>query len=224
MEIDKLFNPKKTIFLGMDEQGRIQARGRFFGELSQGDYTKIKSCSISGYKKKNLMEVIDLFPNLIEITIEKNSNLISLEGIKTLSDLRQLTIEDCPKLLDLSELSLCKKLSEVRMGSFKTATRVLSFLSPDILKDLTIHGNLKDLDEINKFENLDYLTVNGYGCEVDKLPLLPKIGKSFTLEGFPKLKDASFMENFTPNIRITWWGPKPILGIPNQLMNLDTFK
>jgi hypothetical protein len=31
--IEKIFNPKKTIFLGMDDQGRIQGRGRFFGEL-----------------------------------------------------------------------------------------------------------------------------------------------------------------------------------------------
>ena len=44
MEIEKLFNPKRTIFLGIDEQGRIQARGIFFGELTQEEYPSIRSC------------------------------------------------------------------------------------------------------------------------------------------------------------------------------------
>ncbi|NBU47860.1 MAG: hypothetical protein EBS34_10560 [Flavobacteriales bacterium] len=224
MEIEKLCNPKKSIFLGLDEQGRIQGRGRFFAELSPEEYPAIKGCVISGFKKKNLIELVDLFPNLIELTIEKTSNLITLEGVNRLTELRGITIEECPKLVDLSSLSSCLKIIEVRLGAFKTATNILGFISPQKLTALSIHGNATDLDKILNFENLDYMTINGYGCDLETLPIFPKIRKTFTLEGFPKLKEASFMSNFDSDMRLTWWGPKPIAGIPDHLKHLETFK
>jgi hypothetical protein len=80
------------------------------------------------------------------------------------------------------------------------------------------------MDLIGQFNNLDYLHLSGYGCDTEFLPSLPKVRKNFNLEGFPKLRDASFMEKFDSNIRITWWGPKPIKGIPSQLRSFEAFK
>ena len=224
MEIKKIFNPKKTIFLGMDENGRVGGRGRFFSELSPDEYPTIKGCVIAGYKKRNLNNLVDLFPNLIQLTIEKTSNLVNLEGIGTLSDLQRISIEDCPKLMDLSELINCVKLSEVRLASFKNTTNVLSFLLPQTVTDLSIHGNVADLEKIYLFKSLIYLSLNGHGSDLEALPVLPKVKKNFHLEGFPKLKDASFMSNLDAEMRIAWWGPKPIAGIPKHLQSLDTFK
>ena len=224
MEIEKLFNPKRTIFLGMDEQGRIQARGRFFGELTQEEYPSIRSCVLSGFKRKNLIELVELFPNLIEVYIEKNSNLTSLQGIEKLTDLRQITIGECPKLIDLSSLKQCATLAEIRLESFKTVTNVLSFLNPQIVNAMSLNSNITDLDLIIKFENIDYLTLRGFDSDLEYLPSLPKVRKSFNLDGFSKLKDASFMSNLDADMRITWWGPKPINGIPDHLKTLETFK
>ena len=224
MEIEKLFNPKRTIFLGMDEQGRIQARGRFFGELTQEEYPSIRSCVLSGFKRKNLIELVELFPNLIEVDIEKNSNLTSLQGIEKLTDLRQFTIGECPKLIDLSSLRQCAKLAEIRLDFFKTATNVLSNLHPEIVNSLSLHGNITDLERITEFTNLNFLNLNGSGSALESLPALPKIRNTFILFGFSKLKDASFMLNLDSDLRIDWWGPKPINGIPDHLKTLETFK
>ena len=224
MEIEKLFNPKKTVFLTIDEQGRMGARGRFFDELKLEEYPTIKGCVLSGFKKKNLTEFVDLFPNIVELFIEKTSNLLSLEGMNRLTDLKVITIENCPKLIDLSSLYNCTKLYDVKLDAFKMSTKVLNYISPDTIKRLALHGNVTDLDKIIDFKNLEYLTLNGYECNLDTLPTLPKVKKNFNLNGFPLLKNASFMENFDTNMRITWWGPKPIDGIPNHLKDFDTFK
>jgi len=222
--IEKLFNPRKTIFLGLDELGRIQARGRFYAELDETEYSKIKSCVISGFKQKNLEEFVNLFPNLIQVSIEKTSKLLSLEGIERLVDLQKITIQDCPKLKDLSSLKMCSNLAEVQLSMFKTPTDVLGFLNTKVVSNLSVNGNITDMSLIGQFNNLDYLHLYGYGCDTEYLPALPKVSKNFNLEGFPKLMDASFMEKFDSTIRITWWGPKPIKGIPSQLLSFKVFK
>jgi hypothetical protein len=221
--IEKLFNPRKTIFLGLDELGRIQGRGRFYAEIEETEYTAIKSCVISGFKKKNLVELVSMFPNLIEVSIEKTSKLLSLEGVDRLVDLRKITIQDCPNLKDLSSLKSCTNLAEVQLSMFKTPTDVLGFLNAKVVSNLALNGNITDMSLIGQFNNLDYLNLNGYGCDTEVLPSLPKVRKNFNLEGFPKLKDASFMENLDATVRISWWGPKPIKGIPAQLSSLKTF-
>ena len=221
--IEKIFNPKKTIFLGMDDQGRIQGRGRFFGELKPEQLPTIKSTYLSGFKKKNLIELVDLFPNLVELTIEKTSNLVSLEGVNLLLGLRAITIEDCPKLMDLSALISCTQLAKVNLEAFKNEAKVLDYISPKTVKDLSLHGNLIDLEKVINFQELEYLSLNGHDCNIASLPTLPKVAKNFNLRGFPNLTNASFMENFNANMRITWWGPKPIEGIPEQLKDFKTF-
>ena len=127
--IEKIFNPKKTIFLGMDDQGRIQGRGRFFGELKPEQLPTIKSTYLSGFKKKNLIELVDLFPNLVELTIEKTSNLVSLEGVNLLLGLRAITIEDCPKLMDLSALISCTQLAKGYLEGFNLEAIVVDDIS-----------------------------------------------------------------------------------------------
>lgn len=124
----------------------------------------------------------------------------------------------------MSSLKSCVNLSEVRLAQFETPTTILAFLNPDKVSNLALHGNTTDLDLIVGFTKIEYLHLNGYGCEKESLPLLPKVGTNFNLEGFPKLKDAGFMMNFASNMRITWWGPKPINGIPAQLVSFDVFK
>lgn len=224
INVEKLFNPKKTIFLGSDEQGKIQARGRYFSELSELEYNSIRACHVAGFKQKNLLELVEIFPNLIEITIEKTSKLYSLEGIDRLISLRKLSIQECQNLTDLSSLKSCFHLSDVRLSQFTNPTTILAFLNPDEVRELAIHGNTIDLDLIREFTKLKYLHLNGYGCEKEILPLLPMVESNFNLEGFPKLKDAGFMMNFDSRIRITWWGPKPISGIPAHLASFDAFK
>ena len=123
--IEKLFNPKKTIFLGLDESGRIQARGRFYAELDDTEYSTIKSCVISGFKQKNLEELVNLFPNLIQVNIEKTSKLLSLEGIERLVGLRKINLQDCPNLKDLSSLKMCSNLAEVKLSMFKNADYIM---------------------------------------------------------------------------------------------------
>jgi hypothetical protein len=222
MEIEKLFNPKKTIFLGMNENGHIQARGRFFAELKPEEFENIKGCSLAGFKKKNLNDLAVLFPNLIQLTIEKTSNLTSLDGINKFSDLMRITIEVCPKLMDLSDLINCTRLTEVRLSSFNTSTDVLSFLHTSTVTSLAIHGNVTDLSKIIDFKGLGFLHLNGYGCELEILPPLPLV-RNFNLEGFPKLNDGSFMANFESEMRLVWWGPKSIANIPDHLKHLDAF-
>ena len=222
--IEKLFNPKKTIFLGLDESGRIQARGRFYAELDNTEYSTIKSCVISGFKQKNLEELVNLFPNLIQVNIEKTSKLLSLEGIERLVGLRKINLQDCPNLKDLSSLKMCSNLVEVKLSMFKNSTNVLGFLNAKVVSDLSLNGNITDIDLIGQFNNLDYLHLYGYECDTEFLPSLPKVRKNFTLEGFPKLRDASFMEKFDSNIKISWWGPKPIKGIPSQLESFKEFE
>ena len=222
--IEKLFNPRKTIFLGLDELGRIEGRGRFYAEIDETEYSAIKSCVISGFKKKNLVELVSMFPNLIEVSIEKTSKLLSLEGIDRLVDLQKITIQDCPNLKDLSSLKTCRNLAEVQLSMFKTPTEVLGFLNTKVVSNLAVNGNITDMSLIGHFKNLDYLNLNGYGCDTEVLPSLPKVRKNFNLEGFPKLKDASFMEEFDASIRISWWGPKPIEGIPEKLLAHKTFQ
>ena len=222
--IEKLFNPRKTIFLGLDELGRIQARGRFYAEIDETEYSAIKSCVISGFKQKNLEELVNMFPNLIEVSIEKTSKLLSLEGIDRLVDLQRITIQDCPNLKDLSSLKMCSHLAEVELSRFKTPTDVLGVLHAKVVSSLAVNGNITDMSLIGQFHNLDYLHLYGFGCDTEILPSLPKVSINFTLEGFPKLKDASFMDKFDASIRISWWGPKPIKGIPEKLLAHKTFQ
>ena len=65
---------------------------------------------ISGFKQKNLEELVNLFPNLIQVNIEKTSKLLSLEGIERLVGLRKINLQDCSNLKDLSSLKMCSNL------------------------------------------------------------------------------------------------------------------
>jgi len=92
------------------------------------------------------------------------------------------------------------------------------------ITDLTIRSSVSDLSKITDLSNLSQLTLIGNGSALEELPILPKINTGFALEGFPNLKSAVFMMNIDPSVRIRWWGPKKVGGIPAHLRAHEAFK
>jgi hypothetical protein len=87
------------MFFESDEQGRVGFRGRYLSEFNEQDYaTKITGMSISGFKGKDLNELAHIFPMVQRLTIEKTSNLKSLNGIEKFASLCDVRIEECSKL------------------------------------------------------------------------------------------------------------------------------
>jgi len=217
MELDKIFNVNKTTFYEFDENGKIQMRGRFISEFNTDEYPNIIGCYLTGFKGKNLNELVSLFPNLVEFSIEKTSQLVSLDGLQKLSGLKRLTIEQLPKLTDVSAIETCVNLQYFDSSKFENSLKLLSFLPKNNIQELSIGGALTDLEELTSFTNLISLGIIGYDCFQETLPTLPKLRKSLWLEGFPKLNDASFLNNLDSNVYIQWRGPKTISNIPEHI-------
>jgi hypothetical protein len=224
MEADLIFNVNKSMFYESDANGKVSIlRGRYLAEFTVDQYHLITGCLISGFKKKNLNELSILFPNLKRLSIEKNSNLLSLEGIETLANLEELRIEECAKLTDFSHLSHCKTIQQFNSELFNGQVPVLDYLNKGSLKDLNINGNITDLDKLINFENLDFLSIQGRESTLERLPDMPAVKVSFGLSGFPKLQDLGFLKNLSAEIKIRWWGPKGLPGLPSHLSAVAAF-
>jgi hypothetical protein len=218
MEFDKIFNTNRSVFYKYNDQGIIQIRGRFIEEIKIEEYTDIICCILSGFKHKNLNEIVNLFPNLVTLYMEKTAQLLSLDGLHKLSSLKKLEIENCPKLKDVSALELCINLEKFYSTKFENNINLLSFLSKNSIVDLRINGQVADLDEISKFTNLDHVLLEGFDCSRESLPTLPKLKEGLSLWGFPNLKDASFLNNLDSSTAIGWSsGPKAIANIPEHI-------
>lgn len=225
MDLTTLFNHNRSMFYESDEQGRVGFRGRYLSEFNEEDYaTKITGMCISGFKGKDLNELAQVFPMVQRLTIEKTSNLKSLNGIEKFASLCDVRIEECSKLVDFGAISMVSNLKELNLEKFLLEVPILQYLSGLKITDLTIRSTVADLSKIIDLNYLSHLTVNGSGSALEDLPTLPKINTSFGLEGFPSLKSAAFMVNIDPGIRIRWWGPKKICGLPAHLRTHDAFK
>jgi hypothetical protein len=159
MEPDSIFNVNKSMFYVSDENGKVNIfRGRYLAEFTVDQYHLITGCLISGFKKKNLDDLAILFPNLKSLSIEKNANLISLQGVKNLTNLEQIRIEDCSKLSDFSQLIHCPTIQDFNSESFNGQVPVLDYLNKISLKKLDINGNKKGVfssDEATEEEEED---------------------------------------------------------------------
>lgn len=225
MDLATLFNHNRSMFFESDDQGRVGLRGRYLSEFSEQDYsTKITGITISGYKGKDLNDLAEAFPSVQRLTIEKTSNLKSLIGIDKFASLNELRIEECSKLTDLSTLAQVGNLRHLDIEKFLLEVPVIQYLTGLNTTDLYVRSTVSDLSNISKFSKLNHLTLNGNGSIMEELPEIPKIATSFGLEGFPNLKSASFLVNLDPTIRIRWWGPKKIAGLPANLRSHEAFK
>jgi hypothetical protein len=225
MDLATLFNHNRSMFFESDDQGRVGLRGRYLSEFTEQDYSsKITGITISGYKGKDLNDLAEAFPSVQRLTIEKTSNLKSLNGIDKFASLNELRIEECSKLTDLSTLAQVENLRHLDIEKFLLEVPVIEYLTGLDITDLYLRSNVSDLSAISQFSKLNHLTLNGNGSSLEELPEIPKIITSFGLEGFPNLKSASFLVNLDPTIRIRWWGPKKIAGLPANLRSHEAFK
>ena len=225
MDLATLFNHNRTMFFESDDQGRVGFRGRYLSEFNEQDYaTKITGMSISGFKGKDLSGLAEVFPGVQRLTIEKTSNLKSLSGIEKFTSLNDVRIEECSKLVDLSALAQVSNLTKLDLEKFLLEVPVVQFLVGLNIADLYLRSTVTDLSNLSNLKSLSHLTLIGSGSTLEDLPILPKITTSFGLDGFPNLKTAAFMVNIDPTIRIRWWGPKKIGGLPTCLRTHEAFK
>ena len=101
---------------------------------------------------------------------------------------------------------------------------VVQFLVGLNIADLYLRSTITDLLDLSNLKSLSHLTLIGSGSTLEELPVLPKIPTSFGLDGFPNLKSAAFMVNIDPTIRIRWWGPTKVGGVPTHLRSHEAFK
>jgi hypothetical protein len=141
-----------------------------------------------------------------------------------LENLSELRIEDCGKLSDLSALSHCNKIHAFNSEKFKSNVLVLEYLNKESIKNLYINGNVSDLDKLVEFKGLNKLSLEGAGCSQEQLPEIPSVRENFGLSGFSQLKDLSFLNNLTAEVKIRWWGPKGLPGIPASLAGNTDFE
>ena len=225
MDLTTLFNHNRSMFFESDDQGRVGFRGRYLSEFNQQDYaTKITGISISGFKGKDLSGLAEVFPGVQRLTIEKTSNLKSLSGIEKFTSLNDVRIEECSKLLDLSALAQVSNLIKFDLEKFLLEVPAVQYLVGLNIADLYLRSTITDLSDLSNLKSLSHLTLIGSGSTLEELPVLPKITTSFGLDGFPNLKSAAFMVNIDPTIRIRWWGPKKIGGLPTPLRTHEAFK
>ena len=99
MELATLFNHNRSMFFDTDDQGRVSFRGKYLAEFEESTYSsRIVGMSLSGFKGKDLSGLADVFPLIKRLTIEKTSNLKSLNGIEKFASLCDVRIEECSKL------------------------------------------------------------------------------------------------------------------------------
>ena len=225
MDLATLFNHNRSMFFESDDQGRVGFRGRYLSEFNEQDYaTKITGVSVSGFKGKDLNDLAEIFPSAQRLTIEKTSNLKSLSGIEKFTALNDVRIEECSKLTDLSAIAEVENLIKFDLEKFLLDVPVIQYLVGLKIEDLYLRSTITDLSALSDLTNLSHLTLIGSGSTLEELPILPKITTSFGLDGFPNLKSAAFMVNLDPTIRIRWWGPKKIGGLPTKLRSHEAFK
>lgn len=213
------------MFFESDEQGRVGFRGRYLSEFNEQDYaTKITGISISGFKGKDLNGLAEIFSGVQRLTIEKTSNLKSLNGIEKFASLCDVRIEECSKLVDFSALAHVSNLTKFDLEKFLLEVPVIQYLVSANITDLNLRSTITDLSNLSNFNSLSDLTLIGSGSTLEELPVLPKITEFFGLDGFPNLKSAAFMVNIVPTIRIRWWGPKKVGGLPTHLRAHEAFK
>jgi hypothetical protein len=222
VELDKIFNVNRSMFFDRDSEGRVSGRGKYLAEFTPERYDQIVGCSLSGLKKKDLTWLPEAFPSLVKVTIEKTSNITSLNGLGIFTALHELRIENCPKLVDFSALESCQALKNFNSEKIEHEIKVLQFVSRDV-EELYLGSNVVDLSMIAEFGKLSALSLAGHESDAEELPDMPSVSTSFGLEGFKKLKSAKFLTNLSPEVRIRWWGPKPIAEVPAHL-NADLFK
>lgn len=223
MDLATLFNHNRSMFFESDDHGRVGFRGRYLSEFNEQDYAiKITGMSISGFKGKDLSGLAEVFPGVQRLTIEKTSNLKSLSGIEKFTSLNDVRIEECSKLVDLSALAQVSNLTKLDLEKFLLEVPVVQFLVGLNIADLYLRSTITDLLDLSNLKSLSHLTLTG--STLEELPVLPKITTSFGLDGFPNLKSAAFMVNIDPTIRIRWWGPKKIGGLPTHLHTHEAFK
>ena len=94
MELATLFNHNRSMFFDTDDQGRVSFRGKYLAEFEESTYSsRIVGMSLSGFKGKDLSGLADVFPLIKRLTIEKTSNIKSLNGIEKFTNLEELRIE-----------------------------------------------------------------------------------------------------------------------------------
>ena len=220
MDLATLFNHNRSMFFDTDDQGRVSFRGKYLAEFEETNYaTKIVGMSLSGFKGKDLTGLADIFPLIKRLTIEKTSNLKSLNGIEKFKDLEDLSIEECSKLTDLSAIAGLSQLKEINTEKFNSPVPIVEFIKKQPLNSLWISGNATDLGQLVEIQNLDSLNLNGSGSILTELPILPKVKTSLGIDGFPNLVSAAFLQNQDSSVRIRWWGPKTISNVPNHLLD-----
>lgn len=225
MDLATLFNHNRSMFFDTDDQGRVSFRGKYLAEFEETNYaTKIVGMSLSGFKGKDLTGLADIFPLIKRLTIEKTSNIKSLNGIEKFKDLEDLRIEECSKLTDLSAIAGLSKLKEINTEKFNSPVPVVGFIKKQPLNSLWISGNATDLDQLVEIQNLDSLDLNGSGSILTELPILPKVKTSLGIDGFPNLVSAAFLQNQDSSVRIRWWGPKTISNVPAHLLEHEGLK
>jgi len=204
MELATLFNHNRSMFFDTDDQGRVSFRGKYLAEFEESTYSsRIVGMSLSGFKGKDLSGLADVFPLIKRLTIEKTSNIKSLNGIEKFTNLEELRIEECSKLTDLSAIAGLTILSEINFERFNSSVPIIEY------------------SKISTFESLN---LSGSGCQQTELPILPKVKTSLGIDGFPNLVSAAFLQNQDSSVRIRWWGPKTISNVPAHLLEHEGLK
>ena len=225
MELATLFNHNRSMFFDTDDQGRVSFRGKYLAEFEESTYSsRIVGMSLSGFKGKDLIGLADVFPLIKRLTIEKTSNIKSLNGIEKFTNLEELRIEECGKLTDLSAVSGLTCLKEINLEKFNSVVPFIQYITKLPLNSLWISGNLTDLHLLNEILTLESLNLNGSDCQQSELPILPKVQTSLGIDGFPNLISAAFLQNQDASVRIRWWGPKTISNVPSHLIDHEGLK
>ena len=142
-DYSKIFNTNKSTFLFAGS-----ARGQFLNEISDADYKKVVSARLSGFKAKDFSILVGFMPGLKELTIEKNTKLLSLEGIHQWN-LEKLSLEGCSSLKNYSQLATLKSLKEFKSTSVPLGTEVLKYIGPKV-NDLGIDPNAGDIELLSE--------------------------------------------------------------------------
>ena len=225
MELATLFNHNRSMFFDTDDQGRVSFRGKYLAEFEESTYSsRIVGMSLSGFKGKDLSGLADVFPLIKRLTIEKTSNIKSLNGIEKFTNLEELRIEECSKLTDLSAIAGLTILSEINFERFNSSVPIIEYIVKLPLTSLWISGNVTDLELLSKISTFESLNLSGSGCQQTELPILPKDKTSLGIDGFPNLVSAAFLQNQDSSVRIRWWGPKTISNVPAHLLEHEGLK
>ena len=218
LDYSKIFNPNKSTFLFADS-----ARGKYLNEIPEADQKKVVTARLSGFKAKNLSSLTGFMPGLKELAIEKNTKLLTLEGIQQWN-LEKLSLEGCSAILDYKPIATLKSLKEFKSTSVPTGTEVLKYMGSKV-KDLGIDPNAADIELLSEMSGLQHLSLVCERCNHKTLPVLPKGLKSLLISGdFENLNDASFLANLNCKINLTIWiDTKSMKNIPAAFKNHDQF-